>query len=496
MAAAPAAAPAAPAGPIPGWNAGKTRIENPTLFLESVLETLPGVKALFDAAATKDERPTFTKVTGELGIDDSTKNQKKYMDMPILNLSRLSSSGDDSHCWFDSFLQCMSPKYRTLSNANRNTVFHEFRLWCRTNKDILYKVSPNKIYNSEELAQEYLISKAEFMSDLTNTGSFINAMTGFVIAWYFGVNVVYIYTNSGNLEISNQSAYQSETCKTIFIYFIRNHFEPIGAFNVDSTNKQDETRSKLLFDWTDPRLCAMKVLSTLVPHSYFFRTQREWRYPEVCNDPDSLKAVTTHVRNIETIRARRYASERPVNTSKQNRAVIRTRLLENLRNGEKDSEKNYFEHLISTIDGGGVAALVEAIDSTKPEKHIKLSDEYANKYKPLLDIARAYIAKQASKKQNIANAKKAINDDAKKPNAKMNAATIAAQKAAAEKRFEDAEKEAETAIDAALVELATAPAAAEGAAAGAAATKLGGGRRRKGKRATRRRKGRRITRRR
>ena len=308
MAAAPAAAPAAPAGPPPGWSPNGKQIQTPTLFLESVLEKLPGVKALFDAASANDERPTFTKVTrGEIGLEDG--KVKKYIDMPIINLSRLSAAADDNHCWYDAFLQCMSPKYRLLSIPNRTIVFRQFRIWCKTNSDSIFKASPKTLY-TEALSDT--INKGNFKEDLDKLDRFTEASSGFIIAWYFGANILYLrHDINDGLHIVSEYAYQSPSCKAIFIYNTGNHYEPIGVFATGpEPTKQDESASTMIFEWTDPRLCAMKVLSTLSndSFSFIFTTQREWTYPQVCDDPRSLATVNAHVKAVKLKEASRGAT--------------------------------------------------------------------------------------------------------------------------------------------------------------------------------------------
>jgi hypothetical protein len=295
---------------VPGFTGNN--ITNPTEFLESVLERLPGVPALFRAATGGGEAPTFVENNESSGnlINDDEGN-KLYQTIPYLGMARVSASGADNCCFFDSFLFCMSPKYRKLSIPNREIVFKLFRSWCNSNSKRILATANKQMVNTLSETQGLAVNggkrnlqlaEQSIEKDFTSKINAIGIATGWVIAWYFGVNLIYMYQNEYPGKNVNMSyphylihcptAYQSQDCKTIIIRQGVNHFESIGTVGI-TNNKLNESNSKFLYEWTDSRLCALKTFAKKVCQEAKGLLYKTWKFPEVCNDdnPSVLAAI-------------------------------------------------------------------------------------------------------------------------------------------------------------------------------------------------------------
>ena len=254
---------------IPGVSEDRISILDPVAYTEYTLHNLLR-KTAIGILRTKNT-PIFKKYGAELSpnllrtpglspetyvgmlFEEKDKNFKSYL--PIQNtqpFTRISSSTDRNICWFDSFLTCMSPSYRKISLVHRKEIVTQFRNLCKKNKEMILTQIPSffpknfiKIFND----------------DIDNLNGPIETHTGFLIAWYFGVNIIYYVLNDEGLFIFNDPYinYQSPDCKTIFMTYIdeSKHYEPLGILGLTSDNKYDEPASTFVFDWSDPRLCAL-----------------------------------------------------------------------------------------------------------------------------------------------------------------------------------------------------------------------------------------------
>lgn len=280
---------AAAAAAIPGFSEDNKRIVDPVIFLESILVKLPGVAELFTGAAGGDEAPTFAedkRTKGNLANDDE-ENQKSYQAIPVLGMMRYSASVEGQCCFFDSFLSSMSPKYRTLSLEHRKPVFKAFRQWCKTNSARILAVKPPMLEGVLELTND------EFINDMGNYGREIGYISGWLVGWYIGVNVTYIRKDiSGIYDIVCELSYQSPECKTIIIRQGAGHFEPVGVLGLDAGGEYDEASSKFLFDWSDPRLCSLKVLAGQCQSVTMDNT---WLLPEACAETTTVEAARKQV---------------------------------------------------------------------------------------------------------------------------------------------------------------------------------------------------------
>lgn len=207
-------------------------------------------------------------------------NTKDYFKEDTVGLTRVSASAARNCCWFDAFLMCISPSYREKSFDLRESVRFAFREWCRTNVNAIIAQIPREIFSE---AYGYP-SDLYITQDLADTDTDIDAMTGLFIAWYFGVNCIYVYreARSTTPSIVCQSAYQSPECKTIIIYHSGNHFEPMGTFTVGANKHM--TNAKFLFDWDDAELCQLKALSAVCnpAGSRLADVLPQWTNPQRC----------------------------------------------------------------------------------------------------------------------------------------------------------------------------------------------------------------------
>lgn len=264
---------------VKGFAADNKAIVNPVAFLESFFPALKA-DALIRAASIVLQRPFFvedkSKDTGMLSQNAKT-NQKTYQNLIELDLARVSASGVGNNCWFDSFLQCVSPKQNSLSLLNRSLIAKRFREWCGIHASLLQKQQP-KILIGTPLFQ----TEAEFTADIKDEDEEIDIMTGFVIAWFFGFNLVQLRRDKGRLRIVCESSYQSPDCKAIFMYHTGNHFEPLVELHLD-----DSLPFKSVFSWKDDALCGLKTLNTLCTSLLFDNT---WKQPTNCSEERTMFA--------------------------------------------------------------------------------------------------------------------------------------------------------------------------------------------------------------
>jgi hypothetical protein len=269
----------------PGFSADGTFIENPTALLEATIFSLPGAARGANAAK---KAPLFNEIlnlneTGNLGEYPT----KSFQKIPILNLSRVSSSGAGLNCWFDSFLQCMSPKYRSIDINRRSALRDEFRNFIGTTlKESILAQRPSFLTKAP-----FEVTNEKFISNVLATGTEIEWLNGFLIAWYFGVNLIYVHRDSsGILQIACETSYQSPDCKTIIINHNGNHFEPIGKVVVGADKKlvEGESGSKFLFSWSDKELCNLKELNTMCHGNRHINSI--WTQPTACEGVNVSKA--------------------------------------------------------------------------------------------------------------------------------------------------------------------------------------------------------------
>jgi hypothetical protein len=208
-------------------------------------------------------------------------NEKTYFLEQEVGLKRVSASATNNCCWFDAFLTAMYPDYRKKSFGMRQQMRELFRGWCAEHTNDILAQIPRDIFST---GNGYS-SDQEVISEIANLSQEIDAITGFFIAWYFGVNCVYIHREGGksNVSVLCTSAYKSDECKTLVIYNTGNHFEPMGVFEIVNGKMQNAT---FMFDWSDPRLCKLIELgSTCNPRGGLLaNVLPQWQVPAYCPD--------------------------------------------------------------------------------------------------------------------------------------------------------------------------------------------------------------------
>jgi hypothetical protein len=251
---------------IPGFSEDGMSILNPTAFVESILKNNLHRSAVFRTPNPPTFLPRQTTVPETLvkfpnieqsyspifsGILDEqiSENKKSYLQIPNFgSFTRISASGVNNCCWFDSFLTCISPAYRSLSLEQRQSVFPVFRKWCNTRKT------------------KILAEKPSYLDTFYTDDEFIND-TGFIIAWYFGVNIIYIKFEESGPVIDTTMSIQSPDCQTIFMIHLGGtgagaHYEPVGILGLNDNQTLNEATSTFVFDWNNRQICQMQNLPT------------------------------------------------------------------------------------------------------------------------------------------------------------------------------------------------------------------------------------------
>lgn len=373
------------AGGVPGFNASGRHIVDPSAYLDYVLmNELQEGERMLQTDVNAGEMPSIAKSPkpGDVMLPSSVKkNAKSYQTIPFVGLARVASSPDDNHCWFDSFLTCISKKYNMLNLQKRDNVVKGFRKWCSREENLskIIKGFPKKIYKikSEAPSEELL------RTDISTLDGFIDARTGFAIAWFFGVNCIYIHQDEEeNIVLECQTSYQSPDCKVVFIYHTGNHFEPIGLLSEDDIKvgkKYKVENIKFLFQWNDPALCNVKYMNKLCGGKDAFVMDSSWEKPTECGAPS------------ENTRAMVNAIQQRMN-NQDPRAVLgemRAKHIQNINEAITDDEKrdayrSAIQYMIQK--GDGIFALTLATAEIQEEIMRLLPQEY-NKIKRVLDVA-------------------------------------------------------------------------------------------------------------
>jgi hypothetical protein len=208
----------------------------------------------------RPREPPFMKlITGRENIldQDDGANVKHYKFISSVGLFRMAASAADNCCWFDSFLQCTSPHFRAMKLDQRLDYVHAFRDWCREHQYEIYYyfVDKNPVYS-------LLINDRDFEEEMAKHDEEIETMAGFVIAWYFGYNLVFLPRDKASrneIAVFCASCNQTLDKKVILMHFTGNHFEPVGYIEANVAGQLDEAASMFAFDWSDGRLCGLKA---------------------------------------------------------------------------------------------------------------------------------------------------------------------------------------------------------------------------------------------
>jgi len=246
------------------------RIEDPGQYLETT------VLSSFETAVfrTKNRLPSL-KLATVSGNLVQTEQEKFYQPLEGTGLARVSANGSRNGCWFDAFLTALSAKYRNLSLKNRIEIETLFRKWCAAEPNVsaIHKAAPNFLKKAD-LCPKLDAFKASLGADKQE----IDELDGYLIAWYFGVNLIYLKRDeaSKQIQIVCNTSYQSPDCSCIFIYHTGNHFEPCTVVADGQTEKDLE----YLFQWDDRTLCKLQTLSKQCTNDLF---DTSWVKPN-CTD--------------------------------------------------------------------------------------------------------------------------------------------------------------------------------------------------------------------
>ena len=297
-----------------GFSDDGLSIINPRAFVEYILKNRLYKSALFRTIKPPTFVPRETTVPAELAefpniksnyspnfsgmLDEQiSKNEKSYLQIPNFgSFTRISASGINNCCWFDSFLSCISPAYRSISLENRQEAFTAFRSWCSKNSD--------KILSQKPAILNAFYTNQEFVDELQSSTSEISVLAGFLIAWFFGVNIIYIKLEPSGPIIDTLMSTQSPDCKTIFMIHIGGsgagaHYEPVGILGLTADQKLDESTSTFIFDWSDQRICQMQNLPIT------------WTLPR-CKDTNSGSVGSANTNNTaaRAVGGKRHKSRR------------------------------------------------------------------------------------------------------------------------------------------------------------------------------------------
>jgi hypothetical protein len=137
--------------------------------------------------------------------------------------------------------------------TERQSLAQQFRIWCANHTDRILAGFPAELklipgfddYDTSEKLKAELSGAKE-----------IDALAGFIIAWFFKFNLVLVNINEKNvLELNCFSNYQTPECPVICMMYTGNHFEPLCKF---PPGKKVLTTP---LTWQDESLCRLKTLS-------------------------------------------------------------------------------------------------------------------------------------------------------------------------------------------------------------------------------------------
>lgn len=234
--------------------------------------------------------------------EETSTNIKTYLQLPSFGeFTRISASGYNNNCWFDSFLCCMSPRYRMLTLTQRQEVTQAFRNLCNENI--------RKIVNEMPTLLKELYPETELQYELSTPMREISMLAGFAIAWYFGVNIIYIKFEPTGPIIDTTMSIQSPDCKTIFMCHTGGmtgsaHYEPVGILGL-TNDRLDEKKSTFVFEWTDTRICQMP------------NRPAEWVQPNCSTNSNAGSIVSANTNN--TARRASIGGKRRVRKTRRQR---------------------------------------------------------------------------------------------------------------------------------------------------------------------------------
>jgi hypothetical protein len=252
-----------------GFGPREGKIADPVSLVESVYE-------IEDITLPKSNKPTFVQYESDANKNTVKNNSKKFELLPDLpGFACVYADIHGGNSWFDAFLMIMSPKYRNLSVQDRHNVAQGFRKECTRISDSILNQIPDEFFVA------FKVDAKNFKSELGGSKE-INMGFGFFIAWYFGLNLVYLEQIPDGHEIVAPSCYQSEECHAIFMKKYLDRFNAVVVLNLDMEIYNEE-ESTSVFKWADKRLCKLRKLSESVDKNTPIDTHWEFPISEDCN---------------------------------------------------------------------------------------------------------------------------------------------------------------------------------------------------------------------
>jgi hypothetical protein len=235
----------------------------------------------------------------------------------------------------------------------------------------------------------------QFKGNVQNLTSEIDWLSGFLIAWYFGVNLIYVnQPYKGLYALVCETAYQSPNCSAIIMNLSESsassakHYEPVGIISLNNQSILDESKSRFIFNWKEENtpgsdaLCYLKIFKELVCDKSGFKIHDSWKYPKNC--PKTILEYSTS--EIEKIKANLFGSSTTTNISKA-------------EYGEKVAG------LLTKVEEGDETAFNELIKMAKKE----LVDKQSETALSSLRIYRSRIEEKAKTNTNAKNVLQYLN---------------------------------------------------------------------------------------
>lgn len=259
---------------------------NPTQFINKVVaavtpQALKNKNTNLNEDSVKYEED---KDTEGMLVENPGTNTKKYRNGdPYV---RISATANKNMCWFASFLSAVSDTYAMYNLTDQLVITEAFRTYCKQHVDKIKEAFPKQFAESSV----YKPSFDSLAETLSTTNMELEMLEGFIIAWYFGFNNVFLVVQEdGSVVPDPASAYQSEECPVFFLYRMglgeAGHYELLG---VRDTQGMPIFVTK--FEWSDKRLCDLKALFKTCDKGFVGNDNTmkqwlcEWTLPEGCGE--------------------------------------------------------------------------------------------------------------------------------------------------------------------------------------------------------------------
>jgi hypothetical protein len=222
-------------------------------------------------------------------VENPDTNTKKYRQGATY--ARLSSTAEGNMCWLASFLTAVSDTYNVHTLKDQITLTRAFRTYCLQHVDEIKAAFPKQMAESSI----YSTAVAELKGTLETENKELARLEGFIIAWYFGFNNVFLVVNNEGTEVAPDAAtaYQSPECPVVFIYYMPLSQDDLGHYEVLGIKKEAATLEfDTHFEWSDKRLCDLKATFQLCDKGFLNDPNVaswlcEWELPECEGTPNA-----------------------------------------------------------------------------------------------------------------------------------------------------------------------------------------------------------------